>query len=245
MKRVAFCLKGAVSKEGGHHDRFLYKDDLYRDGRYIDYIAVRNSIFKHIVSVNENFVFDFFIHSWNEDLQQNLLEIYNPKKYCFENNTYYNNIITSVISKPEDFGGVSGSLSLKKSLELKEFHEFQNDIEYDIVIIYRFDVLIWKDLILSDYDTENFIYVNGWDGSCMGDFHFVMSNNNSRKFRYLYDSLKLTDNTHKFHFWIKYYLLQVLKTELKEDGIIAGLYQEHMRVIGNNFSLKEIAKQYE
>lgn len=249
MKKVAICLKGAVSKKGNPHDRFYFKNDIYKEGVYIDYISVRNSIFKHIVDVNTEYEFDFFLHGWNVDLESEMINIYNPKQSLFEKNDNYNDIISSIIENPEDFGGVSGGLSLKKSIELKEIYEINKDIKYDIVIIYRYDVLLWKDIILEEYDIEKNIYVNAWDGSGNADYHFIMSSENSYKFKYLYDSIYIHNNSHKFHHWIKNYIVNIIKCNLIEDDIKAGLFQEHMRVIDNNPSLKEmllkINKNYE
>lgn len=233
MKRVAICLKGAISKKGGEHQRFYKENDLYVDGDYIDYISVSNSIDKHIIGPNPDLSFDFFIHSWNYDLKDKILEIYNPKKFLFEDNRNYNRIINNIISNESDFGGVSGSLSLKKSLELKEIYEIENNFNYDIIIIYRYDVLLWKDMDLNIYDTDKYIYVNAWDGSCTADYHFVMSNHNSYKFKYLYDSVYLQNNKHEFHKWIKNFIINIIKCDLREDNIIAGIHQEHMRVLWN------------
>jgi hypothetical protein len=244
MKKVAICIKGAVGKKGTAHDRFYHKNDLYRKGDYIDYESVSKSIFKHIVNANKNFQFDFFLHSWNFDLENELTTLYTPKKFLFEDNTIYNDVVSSVIKGPEDFGGVSGGLSTKKSIELKEIYEIENNIKYDVVIIYRYDVLLWKDMILDHYDTANSIYVNAWRGSKNGDFHFVMSNENSNKFKYLYDSVTLYNNSHKFHHWIKNYIENIIKTPLTEDSIEAGIYQEHMRVIGDDSPLQSKLTEY-
>jgi hypothetical protein len=231
MKKVAICLKGAVGKKGGPHDRFYNSGDLYKEGEYVDYISVKNSIQKHIIEPNPDYHFDFFLHGWNIDLSQNLTEIYNPKLYLFEDNNRYNDIISSVVTNPSDFGGVSGGLSLKKSLELMEIYEINQKFEYDIVIIYRYDVLLWKDMILNEYDVNEFFYVNAWDQSCQADFHFVMSKINAYKFKYLYDSVALYDNTHKFHHWINNYVVNILELKMKEDNIFAGKDQEHLRLL--------------
>lgn len=244
MKKVAICLKGAVSKKGNIHERFYNKNDVYRDGDYIDYVSVRNSIFRHIVEPNKEYEFDFFLHGWNIDLKDHLVDIYKPKKHLFENNNLYNDVISSIIINPIDFGGVSGSLSIKKTLELKELHEFEVEKNYDIIIVYRYDVLLWKDMVLNNYDINNFIYVNGWDGNCNADFHFIMSHNNALKFKYLYDSVNIYGNKHGFHHWIKNYVLNIIKCNLKEDDIKAGVFQEHMRVIGNTPTLSHILNNY-
>ena len=42
MNKVAFCLRGAVSK----NEAFFTYNSLYKEGKYVDYIKCRNSIFK-------------------------------------------------------------------------------------------------------------------------------------------------------------------------------------------------------
>lgn len=231
MKRVAICLKGAVGKKGGPHDRFYAQGDLYKTGEYVDYEAVRDSIHKHIVKANVDYQFDFFLHGWNLDLASNLVKIYDPKLSFFENNNNYNQTISSIVANPSDFGGVSGGLSLKKSLELMEMYEINKDFEYDIVIVYRYDVLLWKDMILDDYNVDEYLYVNAWNQSCQADFHFVMSKDNAYKFKYLYDSIALFNNVHGFHHWINNYVTNILGLKMKEDCISAGKDQEHLRLL--------------
>jgi hypothetical protein len=231
MKKVAICLKGAVGKKGGPHDRFYNPGDLYKTGEYVDYVKVKDSIHKHIIEPNPNYQFDFFLHGWNLDLAQNLVEIYDPKLYLFEDNNLYNGVISSIIANQSDFGGVSGGLSLKKSLELMEMYEINKKFEYDMVIVYRYDVLLWKDMILDEYNIDEFLYVNAWNQSCQADFHFVMSKDNAYKFKYLYDSVALYSNAHGFHHWINNYVTKILGLKMKEDSISAGIDQEHLRLL--------------
>jgi hypothetical protein len=241
---VAICIKGAVSKKGGVHDRFSSPGEVYKEGTYINYVAVRNSIFKHIVEANKDCNFDFFLHGWNIDLESSLIELYNPKKYVFEDNNAYQNVILLQSANPSDYGGISGSLSLKKSLELKEIYEIERGFKYDAVIIYRYDVLLWKDMKLDKYELGKYIYVNGWNGSCRGDFHFVMSNNNSNKFKYLFDSVSAYNNIQEFHHWIWNYIVNILQVDVKEDELLAGVFQEHMRVIGCTQELLPYLEKY-
>jgi len=244
MKRVAICIKGAVGKKDADDVRFCVPGDVYRVGEYIDYVAVRNSIFKHIINVNPDYEFDFFLHGWNLDLSYNLTRIYEPKKHLFEDNTRYDTVITPTIVKSSDFGGVSGSLSIKKSIELKDIYEIEQNIKYDIVIVYRYDILLWADMNLDMYDVTNSIYCNAWNGSCGGDFHFVMSHTNANKFKYLYDSISMYTNKYQYHTWIPNYVSNIIKVNLREDNIYAGKCQEHMRVINNSEKLKTILAGY-
>lgn len=221
--KIAICLSGAVSKISG---RFLTENSLYNNSVYVNIDACYNSTVNHLIKTNSNWEFDFFIHSWNVDLQDKLLQLYNPKKYLFENNSVYSEEINRKISNSEDFGGVSRSLSIKKSIDLLE--EYQND--YDLIMIYRPDILLMKDINLDFYQKDK-IYVNGHP-ECQGDFHFFMNNKNLQEFKNLYFSLE-KGNFHKTHFWIKNYVNNFMKQELIMDNIIPGLDQEVLRKINS------------
>ena len=220
--RIAICMRGAISKK----DRFLKKNSLYSKGKYVDYKKCYHSIIKHIVQPDHQY--DFFLHSWNPDLEEELVQLYKPVAYSFEDNRLYNDEISKLCVKEDDFGGISQALSTKKSIELKEQYEKEHKITYDLVLLYRYDVLLWKDIRLGDYDTEK-IYVNAHDNS-NGDFHFVMNNNNAKKFKYLYDSIKL-GNQYQHHFWIKNYVEKYMKKKLYMDDIVPGVHQSVIRYI--------------
>jgi hypothetical protein len=223
--KVALCMRGAISKD----IHFLNSGDLYKESKYIDYVKCYDSIVKHIIQPNENdYEFSTFCHCWNVELEEELTKLYNPCKKVFEDNTSYNDEISSLCKTPIDFGGISQALTIKKAIELKEQYEFENCLEYDIVILYRYDVLLWKDIILSNYlYLDKNIYVNGHVDS-NGDFRFIMNNNNSNLFKNLYDSIKL-GNEHRVHHWIKNYVINYLKIELIMDDITPGVYQEVLR----------------
>lgn len=98
MKKVAFCLRGAVSKEHA----FFTENSLYEEGKYVDYIKCRNSIFKYIINKNDNFEIDFFCHGWNIDLKDDIEKIYKPKKSLFENNNNYKDDINERCNNERD-----------------------------------------------------------------------------------------------------------------------------------------------
>jgi uncharacterized protein YfdQ (DUF2303 family) len=106
------------------------------------------------------------------------------------------------------------------------------------VILYRYDVLLWKDILLDDYNlNSNNIYVNA-HSQCNGDFHFMMSNNNSIIFKDLFDSPLKNNNFHKIHHWIKKYITNICNKNLIIDKIIPGKHQETIRKI-KEFSIKK------
>jgi hypothetical protein len=238
QKKAALCIRGAISKSSG---RFLYAGDVYNDStKYIKYTSAYKSIHKHIIQANPEYDVDVFIHCWNEDLQEDIISLYNPVKYLFENNNKYTDEINSLCSNPWDFGGISHSLSIKKVLELQEEYSSANNIQYDIVVLFRPDVLIWKDMIFSKYDL-NYFYVDG-HGGYHGEFYFIMSQARASVFKNLY--LSATYNKYAVHFWIKNYVLNYCNFPMKDDDIVPGKHIEVFRKI-REYSLNSGHINYE
>lgn len=239
--RVAICISGAMSKTSG---RFLNPQDIYNNSSYINFNICYNSIVKHIIQANPDYNFDFFIHSWNKDLQQDLVNLYNPKSYLFEDAHDYDQEIFPKMHSNEDFGGISKSISLKKSIELLQEYIINNNVNYDLVLVYRPDLFLCKDIILKNYDL-NKIYVNK-HGESQGDFHFIMNVANSLVFKNLYNSIN-SGNLHRTHFWIKNYVNKFMHQDLIEDDIVAGKDQEVLRKVyenNNSYINIEMLKQY-
>ena len=222
-KRVAFCMYGAIPKES--HASFL-KGEIYKEGKYINYKQAYNSMIKHIIEPNSNYYnFDFFQHCWAKDLETDVISLYKPKSFNFENNSIYYDEIDKLCKKPTDFSGISKALSIKKSIELKEKYEKENDVTYDIVIMYRYDALIWKDIILNEYtNISNAIYSDAHYTPTgeTGEFYFIMDNTYSNQFKYLYDNV--SNNPVNPHFWIKTYINNYIKLPLLRDSIIPGIH---------------------
>lgn len=223
-KKVAICMRGAIGKINKNFEKM---NELYSDDNFVDYEKCYRTIIKHIINANPNYSFDFFCHCWNPELEENILQLYNPKKYLFEDNRKYNDYINSFCEEDNEFTCVSQALSMKKSIELKENYENEKNINYDIVILYRYDILLWKDILLDTYKNNNSIYVNGATHS---DFHFIMNNNNSNNFKYLIDSIK-NGNRCFTHYYIEKYITNYMNIELIADDIIPGHNQEVLRKI--------------
>jgi len=222
--KVALCMRGGVSKQGNNTAGYLYKD-----APYVNYKQCYNSIVRHIIEPNKDlYDFDVFCQCWNPDLQDELCQLYKPKMTSFEDNEIYHKEIEKHCDPEKgltDYNGVSQALAIKKAIELKETYEKETGCKYDIVILYRYDVFLWKDILLSTYDMNKGIYVNAHVES-NGDFHFVMRNDLSNKFKNLYGSSK-----HEMHAWIKHFVTQILGLELLMDDIVPGKNQEVLRKI--------------
>lgn len=225
--RVALCIRGGVSRVAGHYQSDAIPKTLSPSVGYANYSAVGESVRRHIIGVNKNASIDVFVHSWSVDLEEQINSIYAPIASVFEDNELYADDIRSRCREPKDFGGVSQALAIKKVVEIKENYERSSGAVYDKVVLYRPDVLLWKDMVLSDYDTSSAVFVNAHAGGG-GDFHFVMSSEDASAFKGLYDS-SLNGNPHREHHWTKSFVEQFMKRPLLMDQIVPGLHQEVVR----------------
>jgi hypothetical protein len=226
-KRAALCIRGAVSKVVSN---YTYKGSMYTNkNEYVKYESVYKSIKKHIIDANPDYDIDIFIHSWSVDIKEHLIDLYKPTLSLFEDNNMYSSEIDSKCCSSKDYGGISQALTIQKVLNLKEQAEFFNKYNYDIVILFRPDVLIWTDMIFSSYDLSYF-YTDGHKGDNTGDMHFVMSSEHSKQFKYLYQSADY-GNKHGEHSWIKTYIVNYCKFPMRCDRIVPGLHEEVLRKI--------------
>ena len=225
-KRAALCLRGAVAKKT---DRYSFKDSIYTESsEYINFTAVYNSVKRHIIDANPDYDVDVFIHSWSYDLKEKLITLYQPKRSLFEDNRLFNAKIEDKCITPSDFGGISQALAIRKVIELKEAYEEHEDFKYDIVVIFRPDVLIWRDMVFLSYDLSYF-YTDGHH-DCNGDIFFVMNTLDADIFKGLYDSLNY-GNHHVQHSWIKNYLVKYCNLEIRQDSLVPGKDYEVLRHI--------------
>lgn len=196
-KRVAICLRGAMSKlKGGLQS----KDEFYEKNNIIDYCnynATYKCFYNHIILPNsQNYDIDIFFQSWNPDLKDELLKLYKPVAYSFEDNRqYFSEFIEKLGSLPDNFfSQISQGLAIKKTLLLKEQYEKENNVNYDLVLIYRPDLVLVKNIYFDLYDLNRGVFCNQAyitpeapeDGQ--GEFYWIMSNENAYKFKYLYET---------------------------------------------------------
>lgn len=220
MKRIAICLRGFMDKIKSGHFHQMSLDNIYENQNpYINFRAVHNSINIHIIQANPEFKFDFFIHSWNPDLKEDLDNLYKPKLSKYENQREYQDLISA--NQLKNFGYTAQQLGISKSLELLRLYTQQSsETRYDLVIIYRPDVLLYKDMKMKKY-ARNEIYVNSEERE---DFHFVMNFNNAMRFRDIFGSKSPFVDFFK----------KTLGKQIIADDIKCGKHQEVLRKL--NFS---------
>lgn len=184
--RIAICLVGIVGT----------KDKKYGKGsKVVDYRIGHYFHNKNIIEPNkkENHQVDIFIHSWSTEFKNELVDIYQPKKYIIENQ------IDFKMPTIRENSIKSRWYSTKKSVELKKQYEIENNFTYDFVMIYRFDHILMKELLFSQYNFEKF-YCSHRDDcvkSCVCfqtntfyDAWFFSNSKNIDMFSTLYDTLE-------------------------------------------------------
>lgn len=237
MKKVAFLLRGGISQKTKDHSNDFF--ECSNKNNYVNINCVKYAIDKHIIKPNKDYSFDFFIHSWCLDLKQELLYLYNPVDFLFEKNDLYEEILLKKIKYDRKYlSQASQALAIKKVCELLE----KSNQDYDKVIIYRPDLLIWKDIDLNKYKNEN-IYVNAHP-NCEGDFHFIFSHENLKIFKTIFDSLS-EDLPPMVHHYIKRHIINVFnKNNYLMDDITVAKFQEIVRKIGNTDFMKLNIEEY-
>ena len=226
--RIAILFRGAISKIEG---KLKQSGDTNRLDAYVNFACVKNSIQKHIINCNPECQFDIFIHNWNEDIKDELIKLYSPKQYLFENNEIYKQLIIDKLqycnTNNQGYPQVSQALSLSKVCSI--LNDTPN--HYDKIIIYRPDLFLWKDMKMEDYDVSSKIFVNNYDNG-RGDFHFVMNQVNAINFGKMINHIS-SDLRPLQHEHIHRYIQTVLHINLVMDNIIAGRDQEIVRKLNH------------
>jgi len=181
--KIAFCLVGIVG--AAEHPNGVGSPVDYRIGHHFHK--------KHIFDPNSEHKIDTFIHSWSNEFKDELVNIYNPKKYIIEEQ------IDFLQESIRDNSIFSRWYSTAMAVRLKQAYEEQNNFEYDFVMLYRFDHIFQRNLLFSEFDSNNF-YVSHRDDCtpyqcmCIGnsrfyDAWFFSNSTNIDKFSTVYNEL--------------------------------------------------------
>ena len=151
-----------------------------RQGRPINVGIIANALNRHLFDANggrQNF--DVFIHCWSYDLAKTLNRLYHPVLAEYENQELLNKTILSQIPGGDKskhgggysaFAGVASFLSMQKAMSLVSKHEDDCNFTYSKIILYRPDVLVWRnDIKLANYNASR-VTANAHDLKGTGDF---------------------------------------------------------------------------
>lgn len=160
--RNAICLYGIVGGCDG-------KGGL---GENIPFEECYKSYKKHIIDVNNA---DIFIHSWSVDVEKELVNLYEPKKYKFEKQIQFDYKHPPIHKrdtkkhKEQGFRALSKWYSLKQAVELKQEYEKEQGFTYEGVMLTRFDTLFFVDLDFTKCNLAKLVVPHFNTPICMPD----------------------------------------------------------------------------
>lgn len=162
--KIALCISGYVGAMKKFHEGEKLLIDISEGYSYIK---------KNII---QDYDVDTFIHSFDINRKNEMLDTYNPVSYCIEdqikefkiNHNDYNHIIHPHGNKNYSvskviFATQSQFYSRQKSIQLKSKYEKENKFKYDWVIIARMDMGYFKPFIFEDKDQSK-VYLPGPKG---------------------------------------------------------------------------------
>jgi hypothetical protein len=151
--RIALCLSGLA---GGLSDKTASGRTFIENPKGqrvpVDWQRGFEHYEKYLLNVNNNV--DIFIHTWNEELEEELTAAYRPKLAIFElQRTFAQNIRRQ--------NAYSRWYGVKQVSQLKKAYEEQNGFAYDFVMLGRFDIAWQTSVIFNKFDPA-FFYVGNW-----------------------------------------------------------------------------------
>ncbi len=234
--KVALCLTGLVgSKSGKSWDKEGGTDEVLETcAKYFN---------KHMLSKND---VDVFFHTWEIELENQLVEKYNPKSYIVEPQKVFTDIV--VYDRPRTQAHYSKWYSIREAIKLKKDYELENNFEYDFVIQSRFDVVWTTDVVFESFDNSKFYiprthkknqpwgWPNEWCNREIGDLFFFSSSDNMDKFAELYDNINryLVEGCPTFQGISNHMLAKWHLTKL-------GLLPDHTELAFSDLSRKHIS----
>lgn len=148
--KVAICLYGIVGGTDG-------KDGA---GKTVPFEECYKTYKNHIIDINNA---DVFIHSWSVEVEEELINLYKPKKYIFQPQKSFNKERKRFTVKPDAaYRSLSKWYSFGQVSKLRQDYEFENNFKYDWVMFSRFDTLFFVDMDFSTYE-PNHLYVPNWN----------------------------------------------------------------------------------
>jgi hypothetical protein len=160
IMKIAFCLHGIANgknfKHGGLNVSYRGESELYKSN-----FILPNSA-------------DVFLHSWSTEVENDLIDLYNPKSSLFEPPetvkgidlfVVKDNIRRLIKGRALEFKRKNNIycrwLSFKKVIDIMSEYEKSTGIQYDMVMISRFDLSLMSRIQLIESDLDSII-VPGW-----------------------------------------------------------------------------------
>ena len=148
--KIALCLSGKIGNTKGKSGYFESDPRILNVGH--------EHYKKHIIDKNE---VDLFIHCWDTNLKDNIIEKYNPKKYIIEKQIKFKIPSYVMGEKKRCQNHYSRWYSNKIVNKLRREYEIENNFKYEFVMTSRFDLAFETDIIFNNYNNKYF-YAGKW-----------------------------------------------------------------------------------
>ena len=195
MKNIAYLMNGVIGGLTGKNYHGKGEDlSANRRGDIVEYVSLSHKFLQ-----NKNTKVDYFIFSWEPDLESVYIKQYSPKKIkCISQITF---------DMPEHFQKEKENIRIqaqysrwygaKEVMKMGKQYMLENNIEYDLVMNARLDLCFHKDIDLSKLNPSKFHMshpVNlpnyNWPKSPqLIDHIFVSNTDNMYRFLQMYDYL--------------------------------------------------------
>lgn len=152
-----------------------------------------NQYWKHVI---ENYDVDVYLHFWKDSEYEEVLNVYNPKKYICESPVNFTEAIKGIKSindsdvRPDSQFGVSGPFySFPMIWGWQQVYNLV-DVEYDCIIKSRYDIGTNIPLDLSLFDLTKLNISNShWPNSPITDDNLLITNQQlaSKLYTNIYD----------------------------------------------------------
>tara|TARA_R100001377_G_scaffold67038_1_gene42331 strand:+ start:102 stop:893 length:792 start_codon:yes stop_codon:yes gene_type:complete len=201
--KIALCLHGLV---GSTNSLSYLRNEGDDDGKRLCAELSFNDWKRCVIDPND---VDVFFHTWDEELEEYLVESYKPKKYQIEKQIIFN--VEHKDDTPRNQACYSRWYGGKRVIEMKSEYEKENNFIYDCVIDARFDLAWNKPYDFSKLDMDYFyVPIVEKDGVAYGwphtgqqevmDWVFFSNSKNMNDFSpLLYDNLGEYNRT--IHQW--------------------------------------------
>ena len=240
--KIAVCLYGLpgefISLNGDRrpiHPRLSYENYM-------------NVLFKGFSSI------DFFVHSWSVDWKDEIVDLYKPKKYLFEEQKDFSNFkikdyslehintykklftteldVAGFLSK-YIFNSHSRWYSNCKSLRLMDEYSKECNIQYDWVLQLRFDLFFREPIPFLTLDRNKFFSCPRFtidQDITINDVWFLSNQENAKKFSSLYSKIK------DYSIWVH----AAAKQHLDSEGIQHGEFPDRVLARKNYWMMREV-----
>lgn len=149
--RIALCLSG------------------YFNGRRFKSTGTEG--FKYLYNILKGTNADVFLHSWDVKHEKEIISLYNPLYYIFEDQRNFKEVIRlNSLGNGVNIDWLSDAMSYaygrSNSIKLKMEYARMNNIYYDWTIMTRFDLGIHAEIAKLTFDStldNNFVYLKWWD----------------------------------------------------------------------------------